>query len=832
MNPKLIFSAAALLLTSICHAALPGTLGVDTPYGDGMVLQRHRPITVTGTGVPMQPVTGSLGTANAGTTADSSGRWVLTFPQREAATGLTLTLVQGTDTVRIGDIAVGEVWIASGQSNMEFTLNQSVGGKIAAADANDPLLRFYTMRPRFVTNSREWDAEAQSQTDSLKYYKTDGWLPVTGDNAPGLSAVAYYFARELRDSLQIPVGVIANAVGGSPTESWIPLNLLEQKCPEALRDWPDNEVVQPWVGQRAHQNVPGASDGHRHPYQPAYLYEAGIRPLGHFPAQGVIWYQGESNAHSPQWHEVLFPIMVEAWRENTANPGLVFNIVQLSSINRELWPEFRDSQRRMAGEMPGVLMAVSSDHGDSLDVHPRNKKPIGHRLALQALANVYDLKLNADGPAPLCAEACAGGDSVRLRMTPAVALTTRDGMAPRTFELCGPDNVWHRATATILPDASLLLHADGVTAPQSVRYGWQPYTRANLINTDSLPASTFMINVLPHTSPESGITAGVSAAYAGLLADMVISAGGANFPNDPLGATSPKKLYAGIYGASASSLTDGAVPDWKCLGQLPSPSAYGATAQLPDALVLIGGTDANGSLTRVLKLSVGTDGNLSVVPLPDLPCTMDNMNACALDGVIYVAGGNCDGKPSNTLLALDMADTAKGWQRLPDFPGNPRTQPAVAAAQGAVYLFSGFAGGADPTLDRDILRYDIAGRSWSRIEPALLTEDKDINFGGGTAATLPDGRILVAGGVNPDIFLNALRATPEGYILHPVEWYRFNPAITVFDPADSTLTVVERNPSAARAGASAVTLPDGSVLLLGGEIKPRIRTPHSFRIKP
>ena len=204
------------------------------------------------------------------------------------------------------------------------------------------------------------------------------------------SAVGLYFGQMLNDSLDVPVGLILNAVGGAATESWIDRKTLEYCFPDILYNWLDNDFIQEWVRERAAFNIKESGNPfQRHPYEPCYLFEAGIEPLERFPIRGVIWYQGESNAHNIEAHERLFPLLVQSWRSNWDDPDMPFLFVQLSSLNRPSWTWFRDSQRRLAESVPSCAMAVSSDRGDSLDVHPRRKLDVGRRLAAQALYNVY-----------------------------------------------------------------------------------------------------------------------------------------------------------------------------------------------------------------------------------------------------------------------------------------------------------------------------------------------------------------------------------------------------------------------------------------------------------
>lgn len=182
-------------------------------------------------------------------------------------------------------------------------------------------------------------------------------------------------------------------IGGSPAEAWIDRNTLEYRFPAILRNWTKNDFIQDWVRGRAALNVRKSENNRqRHPYEPCYLFEAGIRPLRQFPLKGVIWYQGESNAHNKDVHEKLFKLLVESWRKNWSNSEMPFYYVQLSSIDRPSWPWFRDSQRRLMKDIRNTGMVVSSDKGDSLNVHPTDKRPIGERLAYWALNKTYGWK--------------------------------------------------------------------------------------------------------------------------------------------------------------------------------------------------------------------------------------------------------------------------------------------------------------------------------------------------------------------------------------------------------------------------------------------------------
>lgn len=821
---------ATILAETVRDAVTGNYGGLSLPeiYGDNMVLQRYKPIVINGRADAGAVVTATIGSNKASAVADNKGTFTLTLPPMKEAENLVMTVTDGTTERRFSNVAVGEVWLASGQSNMEFMNNSSVTFRADSAMFADPGLRLFNMKPRVTTNSREWSEADKDSIDRLVYYKPAEWKPSTYRNAANFSAVAWYFAKSLRDSLNVPVGVICNAIGGSGTGAWVDVETLQHGMPEILLDWRRNDYLQPWVQQRAAENTGLTSTFHRHPYEPSYLFATGIRPLGAFPVAGVVWYQGESNAHNIEIHEGLFRLLVDSWRKNWNQPEMPFIFVQLSSIARPSWPAFRNSQRLLASEIPNTAMAVSSDLGDSLDVHPRNKRPVGERLARQALNRVYSMThITPSGPLPLKAERTAPG-TIELTMDYGQGMHSSDGAPLRTFEIAEVDGKFYPATATVVGPNRIKLTNMDITTPRYARYAWQPFTRANLVNADELPASTFVIAVTETPDREEGIDCGVSAAYAGIADGVVIRAGGCNFPSNPMAPGAQKKFYSGIY--AVEKTPDGI--STRIIGHLPEGMAYGCGVTTPQGLAIIGGTDAKGALSTVWMLNVGADGKAVLKALPDFPATVDNMAACYADGKIYVAGGNVAGKPSNDLFVLNLSDIAAGWKKLKSFPGNPRVQPVLAASTATgktlLYLWGGFAGrgeGREPSLDTDGLCFNPANGKWTPLPAPVDPAGQTLSTGGGTAVTLPSGDIMVMGGVNKDIFLEALRNQAPDYLSHPVEWYRFNSVVSLFSPKTGKWTILDQTDAAARAGAvSTLTADGGEVLLIGGEIKPRIRT--------
>ena len=487
------------LARTICSAITGDYGGLQLPmlYGDNMVLQRGVPLEIGGTDNAGRQVTVTIGRQKQQTVTGTDGRWSIRLKPLDAGTGYTLRIADEERELTYRNVAVGEVWLCSGQSNMEFRLEQSLTATRDIPQSGNEQIRLFDLKGRWATSNYAWPAQALDSVKRLEYFTHADWQPCTPQQAARFSAVGYYFGKMLQDSLQVPVGLICNAVGGSPTESWIDRSTIEHRLPGILRNWPQNDYVQDWVGGRALTNIKNrTSQLQRHPYDPCYLFESGILPLQHYPVKGIIWYQGESNTHHVELHEQLFTLLVNSWRTYWKNPEMPFYFVQLSSLNRPSWPWFRDSQRRLMQQLPHTGMAVSSDQGDSLDVHPRNKRPIGERLARWALYRNYGFDLLPSGP--LFKSAQAKGNRVYISFDYGQGLGTADRQTPRCFEVAETDGLYQPAQA-VIQDGEVIVWSDKISSPAFVRYGWQPFTRANLVNKDGLPASTFRAEVTQAT---------------------------------------------------------------------------------------------------------------------------------------------------------------------------------------------------------------------------------------------------------------------------------------------------------------------------------------------
>ena len=484
----------ASILASTVYKAVTGDYGglsMPRVYSDGMVVQRGKPVVFAGTADSGTSVTVEFAGDKSTCKVGAGGEWRVEFAPMEAGGPYTAKVKAGKEEKSISDIWVGEVWLCSGQSNMEFKLSQASTADEDLENAGDGRLHLFNMQAKYRTDPVEWPAEALDEVNALGYMTDGGWQRSSRQTAADFSAVAYHFGKTLADSLGVHIGLICNAVGGTTTESWIDRRTLEWDFPAILYDWYGGDFGQAWARERARQNIRLATNKHqRHPYEPAYMFEAAILPLARYNINGVVWYQGESNANNMELHERLFTLLEKSWRGYFGS-GTPFYFAQLSSLSRPSWPAFRNSQRLLAERLGNTWMAVSSDLGDSTDVHPRNKAPLGFRLALQTLNHTYGRDIVSSGPE--VREAKYTGGRVVLSFDNAGGLRTSGG-APRGFEIAGEDGIFHHADAEIC-GAAVALKPSVPGRVAEVRYGWRPFTTANLVNAQGLPASTFTIGI-------------------------------------------------------------------------------------------------------------------------------------------------------------------------------------------------------------------------------------------------------------------------------------------------------------------------------------------------
>lgn len=473
-----------------------GGLQLPLVFASHMVLQRNNPISFYGTANTNEEITVAFNGKKQTTIVDDNGKWKVIFPAMQVGEPYKATISSPNKTIVLDDILIGEVWLCSGQSNMAFPLKAAINDNDEMIQAqHNNSLRLLNMQPIAETDNHAWDSITLDKVNKLQYF-SGHWQKCDSANAKNFSAVAYYFAKKLQQQLKVPVGLIEVAVGGSETESWIDRYTMEHDpvLVNELNNWRKSDFYMPWVRERSDTNLKlSANPKQRHTYEPCYNYEAGISQFINFPIQGVIWYQGESNAHNIELYEKVFPKLVESWRKKWGYQ-FPFYYVQLSSINRPSWPSFRYAQLQLLKTIPSSGMAVSSDLGDFNDVHPKQKKQIGERLVRMALHFNYGKKnILPYGPMPLKAQVVKNEIIVSFKYT-GTHLTTSDGKALRGFVLRNEKGIEKDVNAFIR-NGKIIIPFDKNEKPVELLYGWKPYTDANLVNNEQLPASTFKIKI-------------------------------------------------------------------------------------------------------------------------------------------------------------------------------------------------------------------------------------------------------------------------------------------------------------------------------------------------
>ncbi|CAN5530767.1 hypothetical protein BH10ACI4_BH10ACI4_32000 [soil metagenome] len=493
---SLVVTAALVTLSANAEVKLPQV------FSSHMVLQRDMPIHLWGDAAAGEQVSVALRNTSATATADALGRWSLYLPAQPAGGPFTLA-IHGTNSLDLQDILIGDLWLASGQSNMEMPLAgfnattpiKDSGKEIAAV--NYPQIRLLHV-------------EKDSSEYPLEDFKAvTGWSVCAPESARKFSAVAYFFARSLQQKQHVPIGLIDSTWGGTPAEAWTSLDALSSNAALmpvfAARAEAMNHQA---AGQRTDRlDAEAKAQGktvpvrpwHPNPvsWRPAGLFNAMIAPITPLPIKGVIWYQGESNAN-PQMvnlYSRLFPAMIADWRVQWHQPELPFLFVQISAYAAnpaDNWGILRDAQRRTL-QLSNTGMAVTIDIGEEHNIHPANKQDVGERLSLLARSVAYKEKLVSSGP--LFRYAYPERGAMHVWFDNAAGLKTQNG-APLGFEVAAADGVFVPATATIEAD-SLAVSSPTVPEPRYVRYAWTNFPRANLFNAAGLPASPFTSYPVP-----------------------------------------------------------------------------------------------------------------------------------------------------------------------------------------------------------------------------------------------------------------------------------------------------------------------------------------------
>jgi sialate O-acetylesterase len=493
---RLSLSAAlALVLTTAAGAQLT----LPKVLSSHMVVERDVPVHVWGLALPSEQVSVTFRGETRTTTAGELGRWSV-YLKPGAAGGPFVMTVQGTapggqpQTITLDDVLVGDVWVASGQSNMEFQMHQAATADTDLPKAGIPDLRLLVVR----------ETSTMAPQDDID---SDGWAASSPETATDFSAVAWYFAREIGQREHVPVGVIDTTWGGTPVEAWTRMTALGQNAGlmPVFANWgktiegePDhilrNKDQDRQIAEAKAQGKPVPDFGWRWRAEssgPSLLWNGMIAPLTPFPIRGVIWYQGETNASDDRapLYRSIFTTMIEDWRSQWGVGSFPFLFVQLANFkpgSNVGWPELRDQQLKTLA-LNNTGMAVTIDIGNPNDVHPTDKIDVGLRLARWARVLTYGEKIEDSGP--LFRQAVPEGPAIRAYFDHAKGLAARGG-ALTSFEVAGADGKFVPATATI-DGETIVASSPEVAKPAAVRYGWASNPQCNLYNSDQLPASPF-----------------------------------------------------------------------------------------------------------------------------------------------------------------------------------------------------------------------------------------------------------------------------------------------------------------------------------------------------
>src|SRR5579863_9797942 len=490
----LLFLFALPLLLSAPDAAADVTL--PTLLADHMVVQRGLPVHVWGMAAVNEGVTVVFRGETKSTTADELGRWNVYLSSGEAGGPFQMT-VKAANTILLNDILVGDVWVASGQSNMEFSMKSLANPDVEIAAAQYPRIRIFRVEHRPSDFPRS-DVEAKT------------WTACSPETVGDSSAVAYYFARNLQQKLNVPIGLIESFWGGTTAESWTSLRALSADASlmpvfaerSKMVDEQETALLQRKKEDRAFEQAVAQAKAEGKPapwpawhpdfagWAPAALYNGMIAPLTRSAIRGVIWYQGESNAgERASLYAHLFQTMIQDWRRSWDEGDFPFLFVQIANWNTApdgRWPEVRDAQRK-ALDLRNTGMAVTIDIGDGVDLHPKNKRDVALRLALAARAITYGEKIEWSGP--LYQQLTKEDHALRVWFDHANGLRAKDEPVVG-FEVAGSDGKYVAADAKI-EGASVVVSSAAVPEPVSVRYAWAPNPTCNLYNREGLPASPF-----------------------------------------------------------------------------------------------------------------------------------------------------------------------------------------------------------------------------------------------------------------------------------------------------------------------------------------------------
>lgn len=497
-------TATALVALALLLVGHPALAAVELPnvFGDHMVLQQGQQNRVWGRATPGSSVDVRIHTQNHQTAADASGNWHVILNPLPVG-GPYEMVVRGENEVRIKDILVGEVWICSGQSNMQWSVNASNDADLEHAAARFPRIRMINF-PQVGTQEAIWTHDRH-------------WKVCTPDSVGEFSAVGYFFARQLYQTLDVPIGMINNAWGGSACEAWIRRDRLasDPQYRPLLERWEGMEKTYQDLSARNDLNeeekktlngLRGQMTGNA---RPANIYNGVLKSHLGYGIRGAIWYQGESNAGRAYQYRELFPLMISSWREEWGQGDFPFYWVQLADFRDEKdqpadsdWAELREAQTMTMARLPNTGQAVIIDIGEGKDIHPKNKVDVARRLARWALAKQYGVRIPYRSPEYRSMER----ENAKIVLT----FDNVDGgwrpfdvNQPVGFAIAGADKRFVWAKAEIRGDQKVAVWSDEVAEPVAVRYGWADNPKCNMFDGAGLPLTPFRTDDWPGVTADA-----------------------------------------------------------------------------------------------------------------------------------------------------------------------------------------------------------------------------------------------------------------------------------------------------------------------------------------
>lgn len=513
---KFMRSLFVLILSILALGiALPGSAEVKLPevFASNMVLQRDIPAPIWGWAEPGESVTVIFEKQSKTAETGSDGKWSLTLDPLKANTTPQVLQVKGKNTVRLENVLIGDIWLCSGQSNMEWSMNALPDTREDIPNANNTNIRLFHVEKALSTYPK----------DSLKA----NWAVCSPDSVRHFSAVGYYFGKKLQAETGVPIGLINSSWGGTRIEPWTPsigfkgidslgyiVRELEVKDPKstayktaaakAIADY------KKWLSE-SEKNLadsnpidpppafPGSIKPYDNPQQPTVLHNAMVNPFVPLAMRGVIWYQGESNRGEGMLYADKMQALIKGWRTVFNNEDLGFYFVQLAPYNYgnspEALPEIWEAQAAIEKTVPKTGMAIINDIGNLGDIHPGNKSIVGERLALLALNRTYG-KTEVVCASPEMKDMKLEGNTLVLEFKNAKSLKTRDGKSPDWFEVAGGDGVFHKASAKI-EGIKIILESPEVKKPYAVRFAWHMLAEPNLQNEAGLQLGAFRAGEIP-----------------------------------------------------------------------------------------------------------------------------------------------------------------------------------------------------------------------------------------------------------------------------------------------------------------------------------------------